>query len=85
MAEKLGDGPRLAYDDLAPHRVPGTDLGPLFASIRPGSAPGAWHRFATLSGLTEIMTSPNPRAALRFALGYPLAPRWGIKPSSFVE
>ena len=27
----------------------------------------------------------NPRAALRFALGYPLAPRWGIKPSSFVE
>ena len=27
MAEKLGDGPRLAYDDLAPHRVPGTDLG----------------------------------------------------------
>ena len=22
----------------------------------------------------------NPRAALRFALGYPLAPRWGIKP-----
>ena len=27
----------------------------------------------------------NPRAALRFALGYPLAPRWGIKPSGFVE
>jgi len=23
----------------------------------------------------------NPRAALRFALGYPLAPRWGIKTS----
>jgi hypothetical protein len=23
----------------------------------------------------------NPWAALRFALGYPLAPRWGIKPS----
>jgi len=27
----------------------------------------------------------NPRAALRFALGYPLAPRWGIKPSGFVQ
>ena len=24
--------------------VPGTDLGSLIASIRPGSAPGAWHR-----------------------------------------
>ena len=45
MAEKLGDGPRLAYDDLAPHRVPGTDLGPLFASIRPGATPGAWYLF----------------------------------------
>ena len=27
----------------------------------------------------------NPRAALRFALGYPLAPRWGIKPLGFVQ
>jgi hypothetical protein len=27
----------------------------------------------------------NPRAALRFALGYHLAPRWGIKPSGFVQ
>jgi hypothetical protein len=30
---------------------------------------------------SEICRVPNPRAALRFALGYPLAPRWGIKPS----
>ena len=29
----------------APYRVLGTDLGDLFASIRPGSPPGAWHRF----------------------------------------
>jgi hypothetical protein len=43
--EKLGECPRLAYDGLAPHLVPGTDLGPLFSSIRPGSAPSAWHRF----------------------------------------
>ena len=38
-------GPCLLASDLAPHRVPGTDLGSLFASIRPGVAPGAWHRF----------------------------------------
>jgi hypothetical protein len=73
--------PCLLASDRASHQVPGTHLGSLFASIRHGVAPGAWHRFAALSGLTEIMTSPNPRAALRFALGYPLAPRWGIKPS----
>jgi hypothetical protein len=30
---------------LTQHRVLGTDLGCLFASIRPGAAPGAWHRF----------------------------------------
>jgi len=37
--------PYLLASDPAPHLVPGTDLGPLFASIRPGVAPGAWHRF----------------------------------------
>ena len=37
--------PCLLASDRASHRVPGTDLGPLFASIRPGLAPGAWHRF----------------------------------------
>jgi hypothetical protein len=35
----------LLASDRALHPVPGTDLGPLFASIRPGVAPGAWHRF----------------------------------------
>ena len=35
----------LLASGLASHRVAGTDLGPLFASIRPGAAPGAWHRF----------------------------------------
>ena len=30
---------------------------------------------------SDVYDVPNPRAALRFALGYPLAPRWGIKPS----
>jgi len=38
-------GSCLLAPDPALHRVPGTDLGPLFASIRPGAAPGAWHRF----------------------------------------
>ena len=28
---------------------------------------------------SDFCCVPNPRAALRFALGYPLAPRWGIK------
>jgi hypothetical protein len=32
-------------DATAPYLVPGTDLSRLFASIRPGVAPGAWHRF----------------------------------------
>jgi len=27
-----------------------------------------------------VSGTPNPRAALRFALGYPLAPRWGFVP-----
>jgi hypothetical protein len=27
----------------------------------------------------------KPRAALRFALGYPLAPRWGKKPSGIMR
>jgi hypothetical protein len=31
---------------------------------------------------SDFCCVPNPRAALRFALGYPLAPRWGIKPSA---
>jgi hypothetical protein len=30
---------------------------------------------------SDFCCLPNPRAAVRFALGYPLAPRWGIKPS----
>jgi len=30
---------------------------------------------------SDFCCVPNPRAALRFALGYHLAPRWGIKPS----
>ena len=38
-------GPYLLASDPAPHLVPGTDFGPLFASMRPGVAPGAWHRF----------------------------------------
>ena len=38
-------GTLFASIDLALHLVPGTDLGTLFASIRPGVAPGAWHRF----------------------------------------
>ena len=38
----------LLASGLAPRRVPGTDLGPLFASIRPGAAPGAWHRCGPL-------------------------------------
>ena len=38
-------GPCLLASDLAPHRVLGIDLGTLFASIRPGAVPGAWHRF----------------------------------------
>ena len=37
--------PCLLASDLALHQVPGTDLGTLFASIRPGAAPGAWHLF----------------------------------------
>ncbi len=41
---ELGQGETLQGLD-APYRVPGTDLGHLFASIRPGSPPGAWHRF----------------------------------------
>jgi hypothetical protein len=42
---------------LAPHRVPGTDLGCLFASIRPDAAPGAWHRFgARADGTVETIT-----------------------------
>ena len=41
----------------APHRVPGTDLGSLFASNRPGAAPGAWHRFgARADGTVETIT-----------------------------
>ncbi|MCE2753828.1 MAG: hypothetical protein LW720_18355, partial [Pirellula sp.] len=47
----------LLASDLAPHRVPGTDLGCLFASIRPGAAPGAWHRFgARADGTVETIT-----------------------------
>jgi hypothetical protein len=38
----------LLASDLATHLVPGTDLGRLFASIRPGAAPGAWQRFGGL-------------------------------------
>ena len=38
-------GTCLLASNLALHRVPGTDWGSLFASIRPGSPPGAWHRF----------------------------------------
>ena len=43
----------LLASGLVPHRVPGTDVGPLFASIRPGAAPGAWHRF----GLPVLLAS----------------------------
>ena len=35
---------------MAPYRLPCTDLGCLFASNRPGAAPGAWHRF----GVREV-------------------------------
>ena len=41
---ELGQGETLQGLD-APHRVTGTDWGSLFASIQPGAAPGAWHRF----------------------------------------
>ena len=40
-------------------------------------------RFQSICNLSLATT--NPRAALRFALGYPLAPRWGIRPSGFVQ
>jgi len=44
----------LLASDLASHLVPGTDLSHrfvrLFASIRSGDAPGAWHRFGRTVG-----------------------------------
>jgi len=53
---------------LATHLVPGTDLSRLFASNRPGDAPGAWHRFGRLFSA--------PGAWHRFGRLFLLASTW---------
>ena len=60
---ELGQGETLQGLD-APHRVPGTDLGSLFASIQPGALPGAWHRFGDL--FASIQPGAAPGAWHRF-------------------
>ena len=62
--------PGLLASDLASHRVPGTDLGSRFASIRPGVAPGAWHRFRTDLGsrFASIQPGVAPGAWHRFGI-----------------
>ena len=65
--------------------MPGTDLGSLFASIRPGAVPGTWHRFGDL--FASIQPGAAPGAWHRLGkpvcqhptgrrTGY-LAPIWG--------
>ena len=65
--------PCLLVSGPAPHLVPGTDLGPLFASIRPGSSPSAWHEWhCTLCVNCFTQTSYLPcRASVAVCLGVP--------------
>jgi hypothetical protein len=54
----------LLASDLASHLVPGTDLSHRFvrqfASIRPGVAPGAWHRFVRLFLASDLASHRVP-------------------------
>ena len=49
---------------------------------KPGDSPRVFltRRLFRPFRASENCCVPNPRAALHFVLGYPLAPRWGIKP-----
>jgi len=87
------------FASIRPGAAPGAwhRFGRLFASIdRLGSETQAtvdllptwclapiWRPVPPFQG-KRLLLRTKPRAALRFALGYPLVPRWGIKPSGVV-